>query len=52
MAKKLFPDPFLRDQNLAYLGINSLTFYTICFYCIATYGLSIYIETKLETACF
>ena len=27
----LFPDPFLKYQNSAYLLIISLTFYTVCF---------------------
>ena len=34
VLKKLFPDPFLKNQNLACLWINSLKFYTVCFYCI------------------
>ena len=36
---KLFPEPFLRDQNWAYLWINSLKFNTVCFYCIPSWGL-------------
>ena len=49
---KLFPDPILNNQNLAYLWINSLKFYTISFYCIPNLGLLKYEETKLETICF
>ena len=48
----LFPDPFLKNQNWAYLWINNPKFYTACFYCIPTWGLSEYIETKLQTTCF
>ena len=29
------PDPFLGSQNWAYLRINSLTFYAVCFYCMS-----------------
>ena len=28
----LFPGPFLKNQNLAYLWINILKFHTACFY--------------------
>ena len=31
MMEKLFPDPFLKNQNSAYLWINSVKFYTVCF---------------------
>ena len=34
MVEKLFPDPFLKNQNFTYLWINSLKFYKVCFYCI------------------
>ena len=44
--------PFLRTQNWAYLWINSLKFYTICFHCMPSWGLSKCIETKLQTTCF
>ena len=47
--EKLFPDPFLKTQNQAYLWINSLKFYTICFHLMQSCGLSKYIETKLQT---
>ena len=33
MVEKLFPDPFLKNQNWAYLWINSPKKYTTCFYC-------------------
>ena len=52
MFKKLFPDPFLKNQNGAYLCFNSLKFYTVCFYCMPSWGLSQYIETKLQSTCF
>ena len=47
MVEKLFPDIFLKNQNVAYLWINSLKLYTVCFYCIPSRGLSKYIKTKL-----
>ena len=31
MAEKLFPDPFLKNQNRAYLGISRLKFHRVCF---------------------
>ena len=31
VVEKLFPDPFLKNQNWDYLWINSLKFYAICF---------------------
>ena len=34
------------------IWMNSLKFYTVCFYCIPNWGLSKYIETKLQTTCF
>ena len=49
--EKIVPDPFLENKNWAYLWINSLDFHTICFYCIPNWGLSKYIETKLQTTC-
>ena len=48
---KLVPDHFLKNWNWAYLRINSLTFYTVCFYCMPYWGLSQYIEIKLQTPC-
>ena len=32
VVEKLFPYAFLKSQNLAYLWINGLKFYTVCFY--------------------
>ena len=52
VVEKLLPDPFLKDQNWAYLWINSLKFYTVCFYCMSSCELSKFIETKLQTTCF
>ena len=52
VMKKLFPDPFLNNQFWAYPWIKSLKFYTVSFYCIPSWGLSKYIETKLKTTCF
>ena len=51
MAEKLFPDSVLKNQNWAYLWINSLKFYTVCFYCMPSRGLSKYIEIELQTTC-
>ena len=49
---KLFLDRFLKNQNWAYPWMNSLKFCEICFYCMPSWGLSKYIETKLQTTCF
>ena len=38
----LFPDPFLKNQDWAYLGINILEFHTACFYGMPSWGLSAY----------
>ena len=40
------------EQNWAYHWINNLKFYTICFYCMPSWGLSKYVETELQTICF
>ena len=48
----LFPGPFLQNQNLAYLWTNSLKLHTVCVYCMPSWGLSTYIETKLQSTCF
>ena len=42
---------FLKAQNWAHLLINSLKFYTVCFYCMPSWGLLKYIKTKLQTTC-
>ena len=51
MVEKLVPDPF-KNLNWAYLWINSLKSYIVCFYCMPSWGLSIYFETTLQAACF
>ena len=50
--ENLFSDPFLKSQNWAYVWINSLKCYTVCFYCMPSWVLWKYIETKLLTICF
>ena len=52
MVEKLVPNPFLKNESLAYLWIGSLRFYAACFFCMETWELSKYIETKLQTICF
>ena len=52
MKKKLDPDAFLRNENWAYLWINSLKFYTVSIYFIPSWRLSKYIKTKLHTTCY
>ena len=52
VVEKLFLDPFLKNQHWAYLWTKSSKFYAVCFYCIASSGLSKYIEIKLQTTCF
>ena len=32
VVEKLFPDYFLKNQNWAYLWINSLKFHTVCLF--------------------
>ena len=34
MMEKLFPDPFLKNQNWVYFTIKILKFYAIFFYCM------------------
>ena len=46
----LFPDPFLKSQNLAYIWINILKFHKACFYGMPTWRLSEQTETKLQTS--
>ena len=43
---------FSEKLKLSILWINSLKFYTVCFYCIPSQELSNYIETKLQTTFF
>ena len=52
MVDKLFPELFLKNKNWAYLWINILKFYTVCFYCMRSWRLSKYIKAKLQTTCF
>ena len=40
VVEKLLPDPFLKNQNWAYLWINSLKFYSVCFYCMPSWRLA------------
>ena len=46
------PINFSKKSNWAYLLINSLKFYTNCLYCMLSWGLSKYIESKLQTLHF
>ena len=48
--KKIFPRPFLENQNWANLYITSLIVYTVCVFCMFKLNLSKYIETKLQTS--
>ena len=41
VVEKLFPDHFLNSQIWAYLQINSLKFYTVCLYCMPSWGLTL-----------
>ena len=52
VVKKLVLNLFQKDQSWAYLWINSLKLYTVCLYCMPSWGLSKYIETNLQTTCF
>ena len=42
----------IENQSLVYLCVYNLTFYLVYFYCMSSSGLSIYIETILQTICF
>ena len=46
-GREIIPDSFLENQDCAYLWINNQKFYTVCFYCLSSWGLLKYIETKL-----
>ena len=46
-----FPDPFLKNQNWAYLWNNILKFHTACFYGMPSWKLSEHFETKLQATC-
>ena len=52
IVEKLVPNPFLKNQNWAYLWINSLKFYRVNLYWVPSWGLSKYYETKLQTTYF
>ena len=52
MVEKLFPDPFLKNQNWPYVWINILKSYIFCCYCLPNWGLSKVVKTKLQTTCF
>ena len=47
---KTIPRPFPKKSKCPW--IKSLKFYTVYFYCMPSWGLSKYIETKLQTTCF
>ena len=49
---EISPMPIFEKLKLSISWVNSLKFYTVCFYCMASWGLSKYIETKLQTTCF
>ena len=49
VVEKFVPDPFFKNWNWVYLWIKS---FIVCFYCMPSWGLSKYIETKLQVACF
>ena len=47
------PRPFSKKLKLNIsLDQSSWKFYTVCFYCMTSWGLSRYNETKLQTTCF
>ena len=41
VVEKLFPDPFLKNQNGEYFWINSLMFYVVCFYCMPSSSINL-----------
>ena len=52
VVKQLDKKDKVKNLNWAYLGVNGLKFSTVCFYCMPSWGLSKYTETKLQTICF
>ena len=50
--KETTPRLFSEQLNWACLWINSLKFYTVCFYCMPNWALSKDIETKFHTSGF
>ena len=49
---EIVPDPFIKNKNRAYLWINRLQCYKICFYCMSKSGLPKYIKSKVLTTSF
>ena len=45
------PTPVSEKLKLS-ISLDSLKFDTVCFYCMVSWGLSKYIETKLQTTLF
>ena len=52
VVEKLFPYPFLNNQNWVCPWISNQKFYTVFFYCMLSWVLLKYIETKLQTTWF
>ena len=51
-GRETIPRIFSKKSKLSNPWINSLKFYTVCFYCMPSWGLWKYIEIKLQTTCF
>ena len=51
MVEKLFPGPFLKNQNCAYLWISILKLNIFCFNYLPSWGLLKVIQTKMQTIC-
>ena len=49
-GREIFPNPFLKAKNWAYLWINILKFCTVSFYCVTSWGLSK--ESLFKLCCF
>ena len=52
VVEKLVPNPFLKNQELTYLGITSMKFDKVVFIVCPGQGQSKYIEIKVKTTCF
>ena len=50
--EKLVPDPILKNEHWAFLWINSLNIFTVCFYRVVSWELLKYIDTKLQSNWF
>ena len=50
--RKTSPRHFSGKLKMSISLTNALKFYTVCFYCMASLGLSKSFETKLQTTCF